>query len=254
MIKDELIFGWSSSESHRGHKLLAIMLVTGVFTILLGSVNVRFGTERAGAVIGSSVLQFKNDELGTYWRMRAEEEGPFPGRMELLGDNSLPNFHGLSAEIEEGEWTTYQMELSSLQSIVGINGSNPVNEVENFLPELEPLSSASVENIDSTRIAIAEPILIPFDEGSLKWMPDMLPDFSSGLLENAIPATWRFLVRLSPDGNVDQCISLSGTDGPSLGEMTGWLKSVHFKEGVGERWLGLRVEFINRYKNGSDAK
>jgi hypothetical protein len=51
---------------------------------------------------------------------------------------------------------------------------------------------------------------------------------------------------LSEHGSVAELIPLAGGDDPAQKAMERWLRGLRFKEGTGERWFGLRVDFVNR--------
>ena len=250
MIKDELIFKWTNSDSHRGYKILAFIVVALIFTIFIGSVKLKSGSPLKDAGRSASVIQFQPGELGRYWSLRAEEEGPFPGRLIGRGDDSIFDLTGLSEADQKVEWTPYLGVLTPIQASVG-TFKEVSEDNKKYLPDRSPNESKLNSELNDSFVSKTIPILIPFDARSKGWMPESLPEYKAKLGENAVPASWRFVLSLRPDGSVDQCLTLNGEAEPSLDSMLDWLKQVRFRAGSSERWLGLRVEFVNRYTYGS---
>ncbi len=246
MIKDELIFKWTNSDSHPGYKILALIVVALLYAFFLGAISVKSGSPRRETRQNASVIHFPSGELGRYWRLKAEEEGPFPGRLMVSGEEKTSNLAGLNESGQKGDWTYYEVKLTPVQMNVGTSSEELSEKGRKYLPDRTPDANQLNPELDEPIISESIPILIPYDVRSKGWMPESLPEYESKLNENAVPATWRFILSLRPDGSVDQCLSLNGEGEPGLDAMLDWLKQVRFQNGAGERWLGLRVEFVNR--------
>jgi hypothetical protein len=99
------------------------------------------------------------------------------------------------------------------------------------------------------------PLLIPYTKESEQWLPSKFPAFQMETDEKIGSADWRFILSLRKDGSVMECFSLSGGDENGLEVMIAWLKSLRFQEAVEqERWMGLRIEFINQRNHGTDPE
>lgn len=71
--------------------------------------------------------------------------------------------------------------------------------------------------------------------------------------DEIVSAEWRFVLNLRADGTVLECLSLSGGSEEGLAAMIAWLRSLKFQESEeAERWMGLRIEFLNERKHGAD--
>lgn len=247
MIKDDLVFRWEVSENHSGYKIIASLLVVTIFTIIFGIVDVRLDRAYVPNLESATVLQFRSDDIGRVWRQRAEEGGPFPGRLEINGSVGMAGlYEAINSEAVSG-WNGYQVPLREFQSNVGLRSGVLSQKGRRYFPERVVMPGGVPAKVPVASKAVRRPILTPFDSDALDWMPEKLPEFGmevdGGML---VSASWRFMLRLRPDGTVDHCVSLSGGAEAGLMEMAGWLRGLRFKPGEGERWLGLRVEFVNQ--------
>ncbi|QTN30877.1 hypothetical protein HZ994_00560 [Akkermansiaceae bacterium] len=199
----------------------------------------------------ASVLLFKDDEVGRSWNLQAEEGGPFPGRMELEGFGGRLDGFGVEGSLG---WSDYQSELRSIGDEGGIAPERIAAKGGRVFPSL----GGSGDGHDAAPPAVAGmkkvPRLIPYDSASLAWMPDRLPAFVMPEGTEKVSASWRFTVNLRADGSVRESISLGGGDDAGQAAMEDWLLGVRFKEGAGDRWLGLRVEFVNIPGDGTGAE
>ena len=194
----------------------------------------------------ATVLHFADDDLGRAWSLLAEENGPFPGRLEINGVGGIPDINQTIDSGEGGKWSDYRVALHQFQSVAGSSSGALAQKGVRYFPErvkIRATDTASTEQHDRfTRKAI----LTPFDRQALGWMPEEVPDFEVSVNGgDLLSASWRFMLRLRPDGSVSDCVSLSGGGDVGLKETTEWLRGLRFKSGAGERWLGLRVEFVN---------
>lgn len=245
MVKDDLIYDWKNTESHLGYKLLAILVVAGVFVGVASLVDVKIGERTGGVLNTAAILRFSDDELGRFWELKAEEGGPFPGRMEIpsLEVNLLSELTDVS------DWNTYEITPESLISSEGIPEVEIARKGVRYFPERKNVerietgdSAKPSAGTDLTKVVV----LIPSDREGLDAIPEELPDFGVSLGVNANPALWRFLVSLRADGTVDHCVSLVGETDETLDEVMDWLRTVQFNEGEEGRWLGLQMEFVRK--------
>lgn len=247
MIKDDLIFNWRDSESHIGFKIIAVLSVALIFTVFFGLVDVRIKPPLAPSLESASVLHFADDELGRAWGLMAEENEPFPGRLEISGVGGIPAMDATADSDGVSGWSDYQVKLLRFQRTDGSPAGALARKGVRYFPErvkIQPTDAGTSEHPARTR---RKAILTPFDGRAMGWMPDEVPDFETPADGgDLLSASWRFMLRLRPDGSVSDCVSLSGGGDAGLNEATEWLEGLRFKSGDGERWLGLRVEFVNR--------
>jgi hypothetical protein len=70
-------------------------------------------------------------------------------------------------------------------------------------------------------------------------------------------ASWRFLVRLNPDGGVAECVSLEKGGEAGAPELEAWLHQIQFKPELGKpfRWIAVGIGFTNQpVADGPDAR
>jgi len=255
MTKEDLIFKWSNSDVHPARIIVPVIIVAIIFTFLFSILNVRFDAPRNVSLKNVSMLFFPDDEIGREWRLKAEEEGPYPGRMEIGGNMASLNSRGLIGLNGVDVWSDYSIKMKPMQS----SGRESIERIApkgiRYFPQRisagMPLPNEPVESADTVMI----PSLIPYSKAALKWLPEHLPPFPAKLEEGAASSAWRFLVKLRADGTVAECFSLSGGREQSLLEMVKWLESQRFRKSEEEvRWIGLRVEFLNQRSDGPDPE
>lgn len=247
MIKDDLVFNWDKSDRYSGFNVIAFLIVVVLFTVVFGIVDVRFQPLRRANPESAGVLHFTGDGLGQLWRQRAEEGGPFPGRLEIGSTGVLPGLYEAGDSGGLSGWSGYNASLRMFQADVGTASGELSQKGRRYFPERVLMPGGVPGKAPEIAKAVRRPILTPFDSNALEWMPAELPEFDmkldGGIL---VSGAWRFMLSLRPDGSVDHCVSLSGGGEPGLRETTNWLRGIRFESGEGERWLGLRVEFVNQ--------
>jgi hypothetical protein len=253
MNKNDLIFDWSSVEAHRGWKGAAVLIVTLIFGFFISLVNVEFDSKEVVSVKSASVLYLPDHEEGRIWRMKAEEEGPFPGRLEISGMDDP--FEELASGVlnKDDSWNLYKtsmrpLEMESVKSMHRISVQG-----QRYLPKIFKSTGVVIDQQKSE--VLLKPLLIPYTKESEKWLPTEYPPFRMEMKEEMDSSEWRFVLNLSADGKVKECLSLSGGDEVGLAEITEWLKGLLFQEVADqERWMGLRIEILNERSHGSDPK
>lgn len=247
MNKSDLLFDWQGAESHTGYKMIAFVFVAIVFGASFGLVNVKLDGVHSPAIRTADIFYFSDDAHGRHWRMIAEEAGPFPGRLEVPGVGLLGDFAGFSDVVPENSLNRYEVSLVPFQEETAAENSDfavqkgrryfPVRSVEKPTKEVAVAAGGLVKRT---------PILAPYDSETLGWLPDSLPVFDLDLKDELFSASWRFVLSLREDGSVAQCVALSGSDGEDADAMCDWLSRIRFQPGDEERWMGLRVEFVNQ--------
>ncbi len=253
MNKNDLIFDWSDKEAHRGWKGAAVLIVALGFGFFLSLLHIEFDFREVSSVKSASVLYLPDQGEGQTWRIKAEEEGPFPGRLEISGmDDPFEGF-GAGEINEDDSWNPYKtsmrsLEMDSLKSMHRISVQG-----QRYLPKIYK-STGVVKDHQKTEVVL-KPLLIPYTKESEKWLPTQFPPFLMEMKGNLDSSEWRFVLNLSADGKVKECLSLSGGDEVGLAEITEWLRGLRFQEVADEeRWMGLRVEILNEKSHGSDPE
>lgn len=251
MTKAGLIFDWRKPEGSFRDKLLSFVVVSIAFAAIYGTVGIRIVSPGDAPSEGASLLRFRDDELGRSWTLQAEEDGPFPGRLELEGYETV-----LAAGAMEGRisWHDYRSELRQ----IGVGGFSPKERISPKGVRVFPSRDRARERPHSDpplpRKLAQAPVLTPYDATALAWMPEKLPGFLKPEGMEMVSTTWRFAVNLREDGTVRESISLGGGDDGGQAFMEEWLRGVRFKAGVGDRWLGLQVDFMNLPEDGTEPE
>lgn len=252
MNKNDLIFDWSSVEVHSGWKGVSLLVVVLGFGFLVSLINVEFGHREVGTVKSASVLFLSNHEEGETWSMLAEEEGPFPGRLEISGLNDPLSELGDGSLIDRS-WNPNRVRLKDMEISSAIAAHRISAQGQRYFPR--NFRSTGALQVQPKTDVVLKPNLIPYTKEAQKWLPAELPLFRMEMEEEIASAEWRFVLNLRADGSVMECLSLSGGRDEALTMLTAWLKSIRFQESQEpERWMGLRLEFLNEGSHGSDSK
>lgn len=255
MNKDELIFDWKTAEAHPLGKLIAVVVIGLVFLLFASLFTVRFSSPEPEPVKFASLLFFPDKDTGRAWLIKAEEEGPFPGRLEIAGLRESMDLIGSDTLEGPGSWNDHSISLERLQPVDEVSANKVSPKGVRFFPIRENKNEALAGSASSGSEVILKPVLIPYSDEAVKWLPDVLPDFQVPVEERLASASWRFVVNLRANGSVAQCLSLSGGNETSLRSMIDWLESLRFKTSEEDsRWIGLRVEFLNKTGDGTDPE
>ncbi len=253
MNKQELIFDWSHVEAHRGWKGLAVLIVAVGAIFFFSLISVRFDFKETSSVKSASVLYISDQDMMSAWMRKAEEMGPFPGRLEIDGLYEPIDLLAADPLDEEQGWNSYAFELRSMQSQPANSADRIAVQGQRYFPK--NFGSVHSEKTAPAKELVLKPVLIPYAKDAAKWMPAELPKFESVMNEKVASSAWRFVLLLRPDGTVAQCLSLSGGREESLSSLVKWLEGLRFAESEeAERWMGLRVEFLNDRKDGTESQ
>jgi len=243
MTKRELIFDWSRSEASRKDQLLSVVIVGSLFIFLYGAIKLNEPSYRTYPEERGSLIRLVDGEMAKSWSMQADENGPFPGRLDTggeLGGTIFSEQEGLAW------WRDYKVRLRPMRKDDGVDR---VDITPRGKPEFPALSVAAVDAALGAACSAGAPILIPYDSAAIAWLPEELPALDTRGLAGATDNPLRFLVSLREDGSLAELIPLAGTADPAQATLEGWLRGIRFKEGSGERWFGLRIDFMNGRSN-----
>lgn len=249
MTKEDLIFDWKGLESSRRDKLFALVVLVLSFASFAGVVDVSLPSYRDSPAEDAELIRFADERMARSWLLEAQENGPFPGRLHV-------DDHVGSANIFEGRnldaWSEYRQSLRSFPKELAVGRGQITPKGMRVFPEVPIVLQDAVADMSSPGKMRRIPILIPFDRAALEWMPDDMPDITLPAEVEIVPDSLRFAMSLREDGSVMEAIPLGGGDDSVQEALERWLRGLRFKKGAGERWFGLRVEFVNRRED--DAK
>lgn len=247
MTKADLIFDWNKSESRRRDKLFAFIVVSLLFAAFVGLVELRLPVFHNTPGQGAELIRFVDNDMAQSWLLEAEENGPFPGRLQVGeegGEAILLDGGSLDA------WTDYRASVRPLPEEEKVGRVQITPKGNRVFPAIPSVSHDTVVDISPPGEVRRIPILIPYDRSALEWLPDDVPDFALPSIVEIFPDSLRFAISLREDGSVSEAIPLAGGDFSANEALERWLRGLRFKKGTGERWFGLRVEFVNRRENG----
>jgi hypothetical protein len=245
MTKGELIYDWRIAEGSFRDKLAAFAIVAVGFAMFFGVFQVRYVAPRADRTGSASVIRFRNDDLGRYWMLQAEENGPFPGRLDFGERGASLATEGLGGS---GIWNDYRSQLRPL----GDEGGDLREDLASKAVRVFPSRAKPGAVTPVPKELRQKPILTTYDSQALAWLPDKLPGFEMPEGAESSSAPWRFTLNLGEDGSVREAISIGGGDDAGQVAMERWLQGVRFKPAEGDRWLGLRVDFVNQPGDGPE--
>lgn len=251
MTKCELIFDWSRSEASRKDQLFSVVIVGSLFIFLYGAIKLKEPSYRTYPDERGSLIRLVDGEMAKSWSLQADENGPFPGRLDVggeLGGTILSEQEGLFW------WRDYEVRLRPMQLDDGVGR---VEITPRGKQEFPALSAAVVDAAGAALGAASsasEPILIPYHSAAVAWLPEEVPALDTRGLAGARVNSLRFLVSLREDGSCAELIPLAGIAEPAQATLENWLRSIRFKEGSGERWFGLRIDFMNRRGNAPEPE
>lgn len=251
MTKAELIFSWHGSEGSFRVKIICFVLVAIFFTVFFSTIRIRVPTVESSRTLSASVIRFRDDELGRFWMLQAEENGPFPGRLELDHNNSNLERGGIDGMVS---WSDYRSELRQISGVQVDGREMLAAKGARVFPRRDMSRRKPDAGVAMPRKIGRAPLLIPYDPAEIDWIPAEFPEFNQPEDAEAFPAIWRFVLNLREDGTVRESISLDGGDDAGHKAMRDWLLGVTFNKGSGDRWLGLRVEFVNKTEHGTGAE
>lgn len=248
MTRDTLIFDWRVRESSFRFKIVSYLVVGLAFAFFFGALRIRVSAPAQTRGDAASVIRFADEPMARSWLLVAEENGPFPGGLELGGTGDALTATGDDRRLQ---WSDYKAALRPLRDDTERSGEALSAKGVRVFPEREKTTKPEPTLTKKLRQA---PILIPYDPVASAWMPESLPDFQMPAGAAAGGGLWRFAVNLRENGSVRDAIALEGGADPARQAMERWLRNVRFKEAEGDRWVGLRMEFVNLPEDGTDTE
>ncbi len=144
----------------------------------------------------------------------------------------------------------YEPKMADLPPTIRVEPLNFAVKGERFFPE-HP--TAPDQTPDTTGLKLA-PVLYPL---SGEVQSGDLPPFDAAVDAAMSSASWRFLLRLNPEGDVEESVSLENVDEAGALVLEKWLHRVQFKPEPAKpfRWIAVGVGFTNQpVTDGTDAR
>jgi hypothetical protein len=203
----EWIFPWRPRRESYFPKLLALVFVTVLFTVMITSVKIRVAAPTPWAAKKAAVILTANDADSRALTLRAREGGPFPSRFEPSEWDAVRDLE--ESVFSAARWTTSAYQ-PTLRPFPEKSPALPllVDPNEPVLPKRRAPSTEAPAAANPQLAPVIEP-LSGIDRASL---PKELPPFDGVIDAELTAESWRFLVRLGPAGNVEECAALTGGD------------------------------------------
>jgi hypothetical protein len=248
----ELVFRWRPVKPQWLPKLIALAFA-GVALALLMTVRIRVIAPEKTSPRRAALVYLRDDAEGRAMSLRAQEGGPFPARFQLSQWEGLTELEGNAMETARIQPEPY---VSPIRELPAANQLQPLElaaKGESFFPQRAP---ASADAPAPANLKLA-PSLYPLAGVSHETLPLDLPPFDGAVDAEMASSSWRFLVRLNPDGGVAECVSLVEKVGEARApELEVWLHRIQFKPEPGQpfRWIAVGVGFTNQPADGTDAR
>lgn len=247
------LFRWSTSKTLLLPKLFALVFVGAAFVILITSVRIRVTALEKSSPRKASVIYLRDDAEGRALTLRAHEGGPFPSRFEPSQWEGMAALEAAALDAVRFQPQPY------VPAVADLPAGNWVPQVElaakgqSFFPKRTPPSTNPPE---LAKLKLA-PALYPLSGEASATLPETLPPFEAAVDGAMSSASWRFLVRLNPDGGVAECVSLEKGGEAGAPELEAWLHQIQFKPELGKpfRWIAVGIGFTNQpVADGPDAR
>jgi hypothetical protein len=253
MPPPEWVFAWRTRTRSYFSMLAAIGVVSLVTAVLVGTLRVKISVPKPLAPRKASLIYLTNDEQGRALAMRAQEGGPFPSRFQPSQWEGLATME--AAALEESRMAAnppYIPVIRELPPDDKIPSMELASKGEPVFPQRTPVVRAAP---DPAKMKLA-PTLYPLSGIVPEQIPAQLPPFAGTVDAAMTSATWRFLVRLNPEGGVVECVSLENGGGAAALELSSWLHGIRFQAAESDafRWIAVAVGFSNQPADGPVAR
>ena len=252
MNTPEWVFPWRGRKRTFFSMVMAHLIVAAGFAVLLGTVRVRVISPKPLAPRKASLIYLTDDAQGRALALQAQEGGPFPSRFE---PSQWEGMAALEAEALAASLRPNRPYVPALRDLPKETRIQPLElaaKGETVFPKRKPASGPAP---DPTRLKPA-PTLYPLSGIPADAIPAKLPPFT-GTVDSAMTSTsWRFLVRLNPEGGVAECVSLEKGGEAGALELETWLHGIQFHppSATPFRWIAVGIGFSNQPTDGTDAR
>ena len=248
----ELVFRWRPVKPQWLPKLIALAFA-GVALAGLMTLRIRVIAPEKTSPRRAAVVYLRDDAQGRELSLRAQEGGPFPARFQLAQWEGLAELERSTMQAARFQPEPYVSPIRELPAENQLQSLEFAAKGQSFFPQRSPASTA----LPAPAELKLAPRLFPLAGISHETMPLVLPPFDGAVDAEMSSSSWRFLVRLNPDGGVAECVSLVEKVGEvQTPELEAWLHRIEFKAEPGQafRWIAVGVGFANQPADGTDAR
>ena len=251
-INPDWFFRWRPRKPKWLPGVIAVSFA-GVALALLMTVRIRVVTPELSSPRAAAVTYLRDDSQGRELSARAQEGGPFPARFYLTQWEGLAAMESSAMEAARVQPEAYVSPIRELPAANQLKSLELASKGKSFFPQRTPAMAAPMA-VPKLKLA---PALYPLAGISRESLPLDLPPFGGEVDSETSSSSWRFLVRLNPEGVVVECVSLVEKVGETqVPELTAWLNQIQFKPEHGKpfRWIAVGIGFINQPADGTDAR
>ncbi|MDP3851530.1 MAG: hypothetical protein Q8Q59_13565 [Luteolibacter sp.] len=253
MEAPEWVFSWRQPGGSWFPKMIAILVTSGVFAVLLSFVRIQVAAPVPWAAPKAAVIQVLDDAEGRTLTLRAREGGPFPSRFDPSGWE-----WAVATEREAHEKARWRPEpyVPILRKLPDVDAAATPPLAARGVPVL-PIRRPAKDAAPANRAkSVLAPALYPLSGMPVEWLPEKLPAFDQVVDSMMAAEPWRFLLRLDTAGRVLDCVSLSGGDEAGRSALDDWLRHVSFQPDSAKppAWIAVGVGFSNQAADESDAR
>lgn len=244
------VFPWWRRTSRLRPMLLPVGLAVLGFIFLLGALRVKVGSPQFEMERTGSLVYLPSDGDGLAWAIRARESGPELSRYE---PGAWSGFAELERQLTEVTSVRLPARAVKLLELPEAAPNRTVELAAKGVPML-PVRVTAAEAPPAPQAWRLVPALEPLSPLGGAAMPETLPELADQINPKMAEVEWRFLLRLGPAGDVDECLPLTqNADGAGLLET--WLRKIKFdpKLAADGGWFAVGVRFTNQTENGTDT-
>ncbi len=248
----EWIFRWRGSRQPLFPRLFALALVGGAFAFLITTVKIRVEAPLKSSPRKASVIYLTDDGQGRALTLRAQEGGPFPSRFVLSQWAGLAELEASAMEDTRFQPPPYVPQMQDLPAERAVPPLELAARGVSFFPE-RTAPAAVIPDLGKSQVM---PVLYPLSGITAEDLPGKLPPFPAVVDAAMSSASWRFLVRLNPDGGVAECVSLEKGGEAGASELEMWLHQTQFRPEPETpfRWISVGVGFTNQPADGTHSR
>ena len=240
---EDLIFPWRGLNAPLMPKVIAAALLFGIFAAAITFIRVDVSAGPQWLEEKASIIDLTQGADAEMWARRAQEEGPFPSRVDLDSWEAMKQLENEVTAAFHAPEVPYVPKLKELSEVDPVPSIPLTAKGERVFPKHKRPELAV-----RPKAAQLVPKLYPLVEVPLESMPKELPAFDEEIVPAMTKTPWRFLIRLGQDGVVSDCVSLVGTSDDGVGSLEKWLRKVKFDPSFAENheWIAVAVTFINQ--------
>jgi hypothetical protein len=252
MNTPEWVFPWRGRKKQYFPMIFAHLLVGAGVVLMLGLVRVKVVTPKPMAPRKASLIYLTDDAQGRALALQAQEGGPFPSHFEPSQWEGMAALEAEAMAELHAPRKSYVPVLRDLPKETRIAPITLAGKGETVFPKHPPAAHTTSA---AAKLKPA-PTLYPLSGIPLEAIPTTLPPFSGTVDGEMTKASWRFLVRLNPNGGVVECVSLEKGGETDARELETWLHLIQFHSTSAKpsRWIAVGIGFSNQPADGTDAR